>query len=196
MEIQIIGASGFETAMYAMRLSFNSKRNDDSNIISDKGVSLHKDDITLAKRLLIKGDSHAKATRMIQVWMEIKAPRYWWAEFSTYKIGNTEMSESTVHTILKRELQSSDFEGGMPDEILWYLNDHINNKDFMAIKSTLPESFLQTRVVNMNYQTLRHIYFDRRYHTLPEWGFFITKIKEELPFSELITAEKESKTSH
>ncbi len=193
MKVSIVDYHGLSIALETIRLSFNSKRKT-NNIIWDnfQEAWVYKNDVDLAKNLILSGDSHAKALRMVQVWLDIQAPRYWWAEFDTYKIGVTEMSESTTHTILSRPLDSSDFEGGMVSEILEYLNDHIIRKDFMAIKATLPESFLQRRIVNINYQTLRHIYFDRRNHKLPEWQYFIENAISPLPFSkELIIIQKE-----
>lgn len=48
--------------------------------------------------------------RQVIVWVEITAPRYWWSEFDTYKIGTSANSESTMHTILKENFNISEFE--------------------------------------------------------------------------------------
>jgi hypothetical protein len=189
MEVLVMDTEGFNPAMKAMRLSFNSERKKNLDFIESKYQSLYTEDYELVRNLIKKGDSHAKVMRMVTVWLDITAPRYWWQEMATYGVGTVTMSESTMHTIMKKELDSENFEGGMPEEILCYLNDHIKRKDFMAIKATLPESFLQRRVVCTNYQTLRHIYFDRRNHKLPEWKYFIDRILWSLPFSDLITIE-------
>lgn len=47
----------------------------------------------------------------------------------------------------------------------------------------LPEGWLQTRTVTMNYAVLRNIYFQRKGHKLTEWKQFIEWIAEELPYS-------------
>ena len=53
----------------------------------------------------------------------------------------------------------------------------------------LPEGWLQTRTVTLNYEILRNIYFQRRYHKLSEWHQFCEWI-ESLPYAkELITYE-------
>ena len=53
----------------------------------------------------------------------------------------------------------------------------------------LPESFLQTRTVTLNYAVLRNIYFQRKGHKLSEWQSFIDWIGT-LPYGgELITLE-------
>ena len=49
--------------------------------------------------------------------------------------------------------------------------------------------FNYLRTCTMNYQVLRNMYFQRRYHKLDEWRDFC-KMIEELPYSELITIEK------
>ncbi len=53
----------------------------------------------------------------------------------------------------------------------------------------LPEGWLQTRTVTMNYEILRNMYFQRRYHKLTEWHEFCKWI-ESLPYAnELICYE-------
>ena len=51
----------------------------------------------------------------------------------------------------------------------------------------LPDGWLQTRTVTLNYENLRNIYFQRRHHKLTEWHQFCKWI-EDLPYSaDLIT---------
>ena len=51
----------------------------------------------------------------------------------------------------------------------------------------LPNGWLQTRTVTMNYEVLRNIYFQRKSHKLSEWHDFCDWIKT-LPYGyELIT---------
>lgn len=189
MEVLVMDTEGFNPAMKAMRLSFNSERKKNLDFIESKYQSLYTEDYELVRNLIKKGDSHAKVMRMVTVWLDITAPRYWWAEMDTYKIGTVTMSESTMHTIMKKELDSENFEGGMDLATLNELNEFIKNRQFMKLKKKLPESFLQRRIVCTNYQTLRHIYFDRRNHKLPEWKYFIDRVLLLLPFSDLITIE-------
>jgi hypothetical protein len=188
MELTAIDTEGFNPAMKAMRLSFKSDHKH-LDFIESKYQSLYTEDYELIRKLIARGDSHAKVMRMVTVWLDIIAPRYWWAQFDTYKVGSVEMSESTMHTIMQRELKSDDFEEGMDLATLNELNGFIKNKQFRKLKRKLPESFLQRRIVCTNYQTLRHIYFDRKKHKLPEWKYFIDRILWLLPFSDLITVE-------
>lgn len=47
----------------------------------------------------------------------------------------------------------------------------------------LPESWLQTRTVTMNYENLRNMYFQRRNHKLTEWSESFIKWVESLPYA-------------
>lgn len=54
----------------------------------------------------------------------------------------------------------------------------------------LPESWLQTRTVTMNYENIRNMYFQRRNHKLTEWSDSFIKWVESLPYAnELIMYE-------
>ena len=58
----------------------------------------------------------------------------------------------------------------------------------------LPEGWLQTRTVTMNYENLRSMYFQRKGHKLSEWLAFRTWI-ESLPYADkLITFEDRRET--
>lgn len=54
----------------------------------------------------------------------------------------------------------------------------------------LPSSYNQKRTLMLNYAVLRSIYHARKNHKLDEWNDFCDWI-ETLPYSELITMEKE-----
>jgi hypothetical protein len=127
-------------------------------------------DINLLSTLVKRGDEHAKVLRGVMVWCEINAPRYWWQEMDTYRVGAERLSsESTMHIEGK----------GMPEE------------ELVKMKEELPEGHMQKRVWMFSYQTLRRIYFQRRNHRLPQWRTFCEWIKT-LPFAEeFITIEKE-----
>jgi hypothetical protein len=119
------------------------------------------------------------------VWLDIEAPRYWWQQFDTYRIGVTKQSESTMHTILRTRLYPMHFETKIPEVVLNELNEAIENKEFEYAKGMLPESFLQRRIVCTNYKTLRHIVKQRRNHKLYEWQLFINSLND-LQHSEFV----------
>lgn len=56
----------------------------------------------------------------------------------------------------------------------------------------LPSSYMQKRTIDLNYQTLRRIYFARRNHKLDEWHTFCDWIKYLDYGKELITYEEKA----
>lgn len=121
-------------------------------------------DMGLLERLRSHGDEHAKVLRGIMVWCEINAPRYWWQEMATYRIGSEQLSsESTMH-IQGRGL---------------------SRDELVEMKENLPEGFMQRRVWMFSYQTLGRVYRQRKNHRLPQWRLFCDWIRT-LPYSELI----------
>ena len=62
-----------------------------------------------------KGGGHDKFLESIQVWFVMDMPRYFWQEFDTYRVGGSKQSESTMYTLGKRKLSTSDFVEGMGD---------------------------------------------------------------------------------
>lgn len=71
--------------------------------------SIGPNDLDLMKRLAKAGTEHRKYLRMIQVYVRITAPLYWWKEYDTYKIGTVANSCSTMHKIHAKEFTLDDF---------------------------------------------------------------------------------------
>lgn len=196
--------SGFEAAIRGCRYSWNSQDKSDSKYKFAKdehgfvttNYVLGENDLALLSKLVKAGDEHAKALRMVTVWVDVTAPRYWWTEFDTYHFV-TRCSESTMHTITNRAFTGSDFsyDGGMLlSDILYNLNNLRtcykaveNDKELRTplwrqIIQILPQSYNQTSVICTNYQELRHMYKQRKNHKLTEWHDFCDWI-ESLPYA-------------
>lgn len=160
MEVKVLNECGTEEALLGLSLSYNSEP---SQRVADK--------------LAFKQGGHNKFLESCQVWLDVTAPRYWWAQFDTYRCGMTKQSSSTMHTILRGELKVGDFEGGDCDPvILDALNAWILAGDFVKVKKHLPESFLQRRIVSTNYKVLQAMESQRRSHKLVEWQEFLDEI--------------------
>jgi hypothetical protein len=196
MFIKIIKQPDFSDSICAVGLPVNNKIG--SEIYSDLAININNVDfvdnaINRLSRLVVAGTDHSKAIRGTNVTFLIEAPRYWWQEFDTYRIGtNTLSSTSTMHKISSRPLTLDDFEGRIVNESVLYVinraitDDKLSSQErLLIIKRNLPESYLQTRIVNINYQALRNIYFQRKLHRLPEWRIFCQEI-ESLPYAELL----------
>jgi hypothetical protein len=171
MEVNVIRECGLEEALLGLSLSYGRDPN-----------------IKVAQRLAFRQGGHNKFLESIVVWLDVKAPRYWWSQYDTYRVGTTKQSESTMHTILLRPLSPEDFEGGIDIDILEKLNAAIVRRDFPWVKRHLPESFLQRRIVCTNYKVLQNICLQRQRHKLEEWPFFIQAIRKQVERPELIYA--------
>ena len=168
-------------------------------------------DLSLAQRMINAGSSDRKFMRQILVSVDITAPLYWWKEFDTYKVGTVANSTSTMHKITSCDMEDlSNYETDDYDSrlqlidpidigvrISQYLNDleqlkqkYLQTKDRAYWKELIrwmPNGWLQTRTVTMNYEILRNIYSQRRHHKLTEWHSFCDWIKS-LPYAgELVT---------
>lgn len=69
-------------------------------------------------------------------------------------------------------------------------NEEIKKMWWWQMIQLLPSSYNQCSTMQMNYQVLRNIYHARKKHKLYEWRDFCHWV-EGLPYSELITMEKE-----
>ena len=67
-----------------------------------------------------------------------------------------------------------------------------DKQDWWQMIQLLPSSYNQKRTVMLNYEVLANMYKSRRHHKLDEWHTFCDWI-EGLPYSELITGERNAK---
>lgn len=65
-----------------------------------------------------------------------------------------------------------------------------DKKYWWQLIQLLPSSYNQRRTVMLNYEVLAGIYPKRKDHKLDEWHIFCDWIKNELPYSEIITLEE------
>lgn len=78
------------------------------------------------------------------------------------------------------------------DEGIENLAKHNNKRYWKALVRWLPNGWLQTRTLSLNYENLRSMYFQRKSHKLTEWHQFCDWILT-LPYAkELITYTKEN----
>lgn len=187
MNIRTLDVQGIDIALNAMRNPLESY--DKSGI---------EQDLELSRRLYRAGGEHSKHLRLIKVWMEVTAPRYWWQEMDTYK-HIEKVSRSTMHKLLAREVVITDFmvtDGRdyenlqEPIRIINNLRaDYLITKDdemLLRAKRMLPESYLQTRTLVTNYQQLANMHHQRKNHRLKEeWGTFCQEILDMKLFREL-----------
>jgi len=170
IEIKILKECGYEEAMIGVSLSHGST------------IERVKE---IAEKLAHKQGGHNKFLESMMVWLDVRAPRYWWQQADTYRIA-TKQSESTMHTITKRLLTHEDFAAPLPNWLLDHLNKFIAAKDLDGLKILLPEGFMQRRIWVVSYKTLQNIVSQRSAHKLQEWREFAKIISESLEHSEFI----------
>ena len=189
----ILSEHGYDEALQGLRLSHKNKNCDIEKV---------------AKCLSSQDLGHNKFLESIMVWIEAELPRYIWQEFDTYRVGITKQSESTIHNILKDNIAIDDFDinfllENIPNHYTIVLKNIIESfiiftemvkgsKDLsiiekkMLIKTLLPESFLQKRIICVNYKTLRNIIIQRKDHQLIQWNFICEKIINGVQHPELL----------
>ena len=192
MKVDVLKVDGIKEALLGMGLSYG--------LTYDKSIRCLKDPKLAARLTKIcakcaqRGNGEDKFLRMIQIWADITAPRFWWAEFDTYKVGTVALSESTMHTLGKRQLTPEDFETPIELGYLDTLNSALRSDNAIDFnKGMLPEGFLQRRIVNFNYAVFANMIRQRRNHRLPQWHYFLNKVYYGLPFPEFLpplTVEK------
>jgi hypothetical protein len=216
MEIEKTQVYGFESSIRAMRNPLDSWDKSDSvshdfskyctvnRNFNSEGFILGENDKKLSLKLTKAGNEHCKHLRLIQVWVDLTLPRYLWQEFDTYR-HIEKVSCSTMHTLMKYDIDPSMFENGfdyMSKDVINSIQYHIdeyrksdNAEDKKRykyiVKSLLPESFLQKRTINTNYQCLLNIYNQRKNHELPLWQEICNWIISLPYFIELTGKENE-----
>lgn len=201
-----MGATSFSSlSEMAEKADLNELVRHDYEWFMDRTFFIGNNDLTLMKQLIKAGTDHSKFMRMINVTLDITAPLYWWKEFDTYKVGTVRNSCSTMHKIADKEFTLDDFSH---EHLVWEAKDFLGTvigymnfcrENFLASKDKkwwwqmiqlLPSSYNQRATVQRNYAVLRNMYHSRKNHKLDEWKEFCEWI-EGLPYSELITMEKE-----
>ena len=213
---------GWESAIRGMRNPMNSWDKSDShwgcgkikcaecdmitacdNEYYTRVYTIGENDLKLMKNLSKAGSDHSKYLRMINVSCDILAPRYWWTEYDTYKVGTVANSCSTMHKIHEKRFDMNDFSYDHLDDnsyvlllaIINVLNydreRYLESKDkdhWWQMIQLLPQSYNQRRTVMLNYQVLKDMYHARKNHKLDEWREFC-KWCETLPYFMKICVE-------
>ena len=204
---------GFEHALRGMRNPLESWSKSDSGwhwykdgVI--KKFTVGENDFKLAQTLIKDGEPHRKFLRQIFVSVDITAPLYWWKEFDTYKVGTVANSTSTMHKLASTPITLNCFEmddfthvsitGNTVPSIEEIWCDLIANLETLRQKYNetkdkhywkelirlLPESWLQTRTITMNYENILNMITYRQNHKLTEWSESFINWTKSLPYAE------------
>ncbi len=171
MKVVKLGEYGYEWAALGLSLSHERDASDMPHVM---------------ERLSGKGGGHDKFLESITTWWDVTAPRYWWQQADTYRVGVSKQSGSTMHTLTKRALTQSDFAEPVDGTYLLTLNLLIRQKRLDELKNALPEGYLQRRIVVSNYKALANIISQRRAHKLAEWQTFCQAVLAQVEHPELL----------
>ena len=223
IKVENIDVFNFEGALRGMRNPLQSHDKSDSYICDDKhcstcnqdpeerdcsqpdGFIVGANDLSLMQRLYKAGTEHRKFLRQIFVSMDITAPFFLWKEFDTYKVGTVANSCSTMHKIVAKKIELSDFSfddfecyGEWKDPVtdvveaceklrLAYLATKDKSYWYLLIR-LLPESYNQKRTITMNYENVVTMIKQRTGHKLDEWND-LCEILKDLPYVKEIMGE-------
>ena len=196
MKVKILGEEGYEFALLGISKSFKIRSIPHEEWWSlERFIKMKK----TARGMAHKDGGHNKFLESIMVWMDIEAPRGFWQEYDTYRVGVTKQSDSTMHTIQKRPTTKDDYEPNTDMIIINRFNDilfdatdgfakkgRLTGDVLQKVKWALPEGFLQSRVVCINYKTLRNQIIQRYNHNLVQWQMYITDLYTQLSHPELL----------
>ena len=149
----------------------------------------------------LNGQGHDNFLKGIIVQMDLTAPLYFWKQAQRYHWFDSVSSQSTMHCLLKFKVEDQCVED-TDKRIIEIINEMIN--DYLKLDDTNPNKVLQWRKIvaslpcgfclgatmTTNYQQLKTMYLQRRYHKLKEWHVFCSWC-ETLPyFFELTGVDK------
>lgn len=130
------------------------------------------------------GEGHDNFLKGIVVEFDVTAPLYWWKQAQRYHFFEYVSSQSTMHCLLKFDIEKQCVKD-TNKEVLALVNkikdeyNQINdeNKDEKKAKwrelvASTPCGFCLGATMVTNYQQLKTMYLQRRYHKLSEWHIF------------------------
>lgn len=195
MKVTILSENCYKEALFGLGLSYGLTS--DITFEQFKGMPELQERIHgIAVKNAPMGKGHNKFMYQMGVVIDADLPRYMWPELDQYKISTVTQSESTMHTIHKREITREDFEfdyfidaDNSIEQLNKIRNNYIETKNKMwwrALIQTLPQSYLQRRIWTGNYANLRNIIDQRTGHKLKEWAVFIDAVKSQCQHPELL----------
>ena len=200
MRVKVLGEYGFEWALLGLSKSFKDRAI--PHEVWWTKERFEKLQVT-SKGMAFNDGGHNKFLESIQVWIDIEAPRGWWQEYDTYRVGVTKQSDSTMHTIQRRPTTIEDYEEGTELHMIQAFNEILDQEtagftntgrlkgdSLQRVKWNLLEGYLQSRVVNLNYKVLRGMFIQRWDHNLTQWQTFIHAMREQVEHPELLPSKE------
>lgn len=135
------------------------------------------EDADLQKLVNIHGKREGLEDWATTVTLKVAAPQLWWRQvteyFSEIEWLRAHPDEDPEH----RQIEMSDFEEPVGDQIIKRLNDHIRKKERRALAMLLPESFIRHGLIQTNIAVIRDIIKERGHYQTGHWHAFCDQIR-------------------
>ena len=135
------------------------------------------------------GEGHDNYLKGITVQVDIVAPLFWWKEAQRYHWFDFVSSESTMHCLLKFDVSQQCVDDtdpvilermkalieeylAMPEDLADPVQTAKKKEKWRVLVASLPSGFCLGATMVTNYQQLKTMYHQRRYHKLQEWHDF------------------------
>ena len=147
------------------------------------------------------GEGHDNYLKGIIVQFDITAPLYFWKQAQRYHWFDFISSQSTMHCLLKFDIRKQCVEE-TDDRVIKVLEelvaeynalpefDESKKAKWRTLVATLPCGFCLGATMTTNYQQLKTMYVQRRYHKLCEWRDFCAWCETLPHFFELTGVNK------
>lgn len=143
-----------------------------------------------------QGEGHDNYLKGILVQLDVTAPLYWWKQAQRYHWFDYISSQSTMHCLLKFDIEkqcvsetNKEILGILKKLVDEYnqINDDDSNKKtkWRELVASLPCGFCLGASMTTNYQQLKTMFNQRKYHKLKEWHTFCEWCLTLPRFSEL-----------
>lgn len=144
-----------------------------------------------------KGSGHDNFLKGIIVQFDLSLSNKAWVEAERYHWFDIVSSQSTMHRISKMDYDAcmcpyvTESTKREMERLRMAYNETNSPEDYLRLLYNCPSGLILTAGITTNYLQLKTIYSQRKNHRLPEWVEFCKWIKQSLPFSWLITGEKD-----
>ena len=135
------------------------------------------------------GEGHDNYLKGITVQVDIVAPLFWWKEAQRYHWFDFVSSESTMHCLLKFDVSQQCVDDtdpvilermnaliaeylAMPEDLTDPVKTAKKKEKWRVLVASLPSGFCLGATMVTNYQQLKTMYHQRRFHKLQEWHDF------------------------
>lgn len=143
------------------------------------------------------GEGHDNFLKGIIVQFDVSAPLYWWKQAQRYHWFDFISSQSTMHCLLKFDIKNqcvTETNKKILEIVEQIKNEYLaipdeskeeKIKKWRELVASTPCGFVLGASMTTNYQQLKTMYMQRRYHKLKEWHEFCSWCDTLPQFKEL-----------